>query len=97
MICVITSIMLSLSLAVLKSDSSNGVFGFTEATLFSTTSEGNGVSLLIDRTIGMFSSVDVAWEVRSLSGTIEGPIATDDFSPSSGVLTFDPNEAVKVT
>ena len=86
----------SLFFVVLKSDSSNGVFGFTQATLFTTTVEGSGVSLLIDRSIGLFSSVDVAWEVRSLNGTIEGPIASDDFSPSSGVVTFDPNESIKV-
>lgn len=82
--------------AVLKSDSSNGVFGFSQSTLSDTVMEGSNISLLIERSNGAFGSVLVNWDVRQVNSGLEGAIATEDFVPSSGVVNFEPGDVQKV-
>ena len=81
---------------MLKSDSSDGVFGFSQSTLSSTVMEGSNVTLLVDRSVGTFGSVMVYWEVRQTINGLEGAIAITDFLPSSGVVNFSPGETQKV-
>lgn len=80
-----------------KSDSSNGVFGFSSQSLSSTQVEGGNISLPIDRSIGTFGSVMVYWEVHTIINGLEGAIASEDFLPSSGVVTFAPGETQKAS
>ncbi len=70
-------------LNVLKSDSSNGVFGFDPSAVAVTTSEGTRLSLLITRTGGSFEGVYISWEARQ-----NGELASLDFEPSSGRVQF---------
>lgn len=70
-------------LNVLKSDFSNGVFGFQPSIVTMTTNEGAELSLLITRTGGAFEGVSVSWEARQ-----NGELADLDFAPSSGRVEF---------
>ena len=79
---------------VLKSDSSNGVFGFSTSSLLPmTTVEGSSVTVTIIRTRGTFSSVTVSWEVRN---TADGSLASDDFLSATGDVTFDEDDIEQV-
>lgn len=79
---------------VLKSDSSNGVFGFSTSSLLPmTTVEGSSVTVTIIRTRGTFSSVTVSWEVRN---TADESLATADFFSATGDVTFDEDDIEQV-
>ena len=80
-------------LTVLKSDSSNGVFGFDTASLSSSASEPGTLSLLVNREGGLFGAVSVAWEVyQQNDGVVSSLPATEDFSPPAGILEFEEGE-----
>ena len=76
------------SLAVLKSDAGNGVFGFDPFFLSNLISEPGNISLMVIRERGTFETVLIYWEVREQSE--EGNLASDDFLPASGYLEFLP-------
>ncbi len=71
------------TLNVLKSDFSNGVFGFEPSIVALTTNEGAELSLLITRTGGAFEGVSISWEARQ-----NGELANLDFDPSYGRVEF---------
>lgn len=73
-------------ITVLKSDSSNGIFGFVANSFASVISEPGMVSLSVNRLVGNFDSVVVTWEVREES---TGMVAMQDFSPASGSILFE--------
>lgn len=77
----------SASLTVLKSDSSNGVFGFDPSSVAMTTTEGMGLSLLVTRSEGLFGSVTVYWDVRQEVGGVT-ELANMDFDPASDQIIF---------
>ena len=77
----------SASLTVLKSDSSNGVFGFDPSSVAINTTEGMGLSLLVTRSEGLFSSVTVYWDIRQEVGGVT-ELANMDFAPASGQIIF---------
>lgn len=79
-------------ITVLKSDSSNGVFGFASGSLAGTIGEPGSISLTINRSNGMFGDVTVNWEVRETSS---GMIATQDFNPAAGSVEFEENESLQ--
>jgi G-protein coupled receptor 98 len=81
------------SINVLKSDSSNGVFGFTSGSLTSTIAEPGNVSLAVNRSGGEFGDVTVTWEVREASN---GLVATGDFSPATGTVEFQENNNLQM-
>lgn len=84
-------------LLVLKSDSSNGVFRISPASLYFSTTEGENIMVVITRSVGTFGSVVVSFEVRLVDGGSLGEIAVDDFQPSSGAVTFAQGETTKVS
>ena len=71
------------TLNILKSDSSNGVFGFDPSSVTMTTSEGARLSFLITRSEGTFGGVSVYWEIRQ-----SGVTASLDFAPYEGQVDF---------
>ena len=80
-------------LTILKSDSSNGIFGFDVASRSASASEPGTVSLLVNREGGLFGSVIVAWEVYQLNdGVVSSLPAMEDFNPVTGVLEFEEGE-----
>ena len=77
---------------VLKSDSSNGVFGFDSQSLTSTISEPGSLSLLVNRRGGTFSTVFIYWEVHQIvNGVISSSPASSDFDEATGRLEFAEN------
>lgn len=77
-------------ITVLKSDSSNGVFGFDSTPLAASIDEQVGmVTLSVNRSEGNFGSVSVSWEVRHVIGET---VATQDFDPASGRVVFEEGE-----
>ena len=80
-------------ITVLKSDSSNGVFGFTLGSLAGTIGEPGSITLTINRTEGMFGDVTVSWEVRETSS---GMVATQDFNPATGTVEFQENDSLQI-
>lgn len=77
------------TLTVLKSDASNGVYGFNLSSVSITTIEGMELSLLVTRSEGLFGSVTVYWDARQL---VDGIIASADFDPASGQITFSEDQ-----
>ena len=77
-------------LIVLKSDFSNGVFGYL-LTDSVTSIEGSVIHLTVTRDKGMHSNVRLSWEV-----TQEGKLASEDFEYSFGEILFKANETEKV-
>lgn len=77
------------TITVLKSDSSNGVFGFIPASVQSTIGEPGMVFLSVNRSGGNFDGVTVTWEVRDAGS---GLVATQDFNPATGRVAFDDGE-----
>lgn len=73
------------SITVLKSDSSNGVFGFSAEALSATIAEPGSTTLAVSRAQGDFGRVTVAWEVRAAS---TGMLAQQDFNPAMGSVEF---------
>ena len=82
---------------MLKSDSSNGVFALSPASLDFSTAEGEHITVVINRSVGTFSSVVVSFEVILVNGGTPGKIAMDDFQPSSGAVTFSQGQTVQVS
>ena len=83
----------SAQLTVLKSDSSNGVFGFDITSRTASASEPGTVSLLVNRERGLFGSVLVAWEVYQLNnGVVSTLPAMEDFDPVASILEFEEGE-----
>lgn len=79
----------SATLTVLKSDSSNGVFGFDPSSVSMTTTEGMGLSLLVTRSEGLFSTVTVYWSVQQeMGGVPNTELASMDFDPAFGQIVF---------
>lgn len=76
-------------ITVLKSDSSNGVFGFTSNSLANTIGEPGNITVAVNRSEGMFGDVTVTWEVRDMSS---GMVASQDFSPATGRIEFQEND-----
>ena len=90
--------MLAFDVSVLKSDSSNGVFALSPASLNFSTIEGENITVVMDRDVGTFGSVVVKLEVRHFfNGDILGEVAVDDFYPSSGEVTFTDGQTVEVS
>ena len=79
------------SFAVLKSDYSNGLFGFSSILPISS-EEGNNVTILVTRGRGLSSEVTVSWAVSMVGGES----AANDFKPTSGDLTFTENQTQEV-
>lgn len=80
------------TITVLKSDSSNGVFGFLSGSLSSSIGEPGSIALAVNRSEGNFGAVTVAWEVRE---TLTGIVATQDFNPATGRVVFQENEIIQ--
>ena len=78
---------------MLKSDAGNGVFAFDQDSLSSVISEPGGVSLLVNRERGLFSSVSLYWEIREVSTS---NLAVTDFDPASGELVFTEGDAQEI-
>ena len=77
-------------ITVLKSDSSNGVFGFDFVPLAISIDEKFGiVTLSVNRSEGNFGSVTVTWEVRS---EVSKMAAMQDFDPVTGQVAFEEEE-----
>ena len=76
---------------VLKSDYSNGVFGFAPVDIAPVSEENITVPILVSRERGVYSSVTVSWEV-----TLDGILADNDFVYSTGNITIEANETQKV-
>lgn len=76
-------------ITVLKSDSSNGIFGFVSDSLASTIGEPGSITLAVNRSEGQFGNVTVTWEVQDTSS---GMVATQDFSPATGYIEFQEND-----
>ena len=89
----IDSALNSALLTVLKSDSSNGIFGFNSDSRSASTSEPGTVSLLVNREGGLFGSVIVEWEIYQLNnGIVSSLPAMEDFNPAAGILEFEEGE-----
>ena len=82
------------TLTVLKSDYSNGVFGFEGPEFSLTSNESSSVQLTITRGRGLFGQVTVTWEVRDVTGQ---ELSVSDFDQVSGTFTFEPMETQKVS
>lgn len=80
-------------ITLLKSDFSNGLFGFASNSFFNELGEPGMVTLSVNRTLGRFDSAVVAWEVRE---AISGEIATQDFTPTTGLLQFEDGETLQM-
>jgi G-protein coupled receptor 98 len=80
-------------LTVLKSDYSNGVFGFDGPEFSLSRNESSPVSLRVTRGRGLFGQVTVTWEVRDRT-TQE--LAVSDFDQASGSFVFEPMENEKI-
>lgn len=81
----------SATITILKSDSSNGIFGFAD-TGVSIIGEPGNTTLSLNRSEGDSGSVTVAWEVRDAS---TGVLAQQDFSPARGVVDFAEGERLQ--
>ena len=81
----------TLIIIVLKSDYSNGLFGFGSTDSL-TADEGDVLNLPVTRERGVSSGVTVTWEV-----TVQGESADEDFEYSAGELFFAANETQKVS
>lgn len=80
-------------ITVLKSDSSNGVFGFDSVPLASSIDEELGMVILsVNRSEGNFGSVTVTWEVRPADNEMA---ALQDFDPATGQVLFEDGEIQK--
>ena len=80
----------SAQLTVLKSDGSNGVFGFDVDSRVASATEPGFVLLQVNRERGLFGSVLVAWEVyQVIDGVVSTLPAIEDFDPSAGILEFE--------
>ena len=79
------------SFAVLKSDYSNGLFGFSSILPISS-EEGNNVTILVTRGRGLSSEVTVSWAVSMVGGES----AANDLKPTSGDITFTENQTEEV-
>lgn len=77
------------TLNVLKSDMSNGVFGFDPSVVTIATTEGQMLSLPITRSGGAFEGVSVFWEI-----TQDGELANMDFDPPFGSVNFTEGQLV---
>ncbi len=73
-------------ITLLKSDSSNGIFGFASNSFSSVIDEPGMATLSVNRSRGTFDSVSVGWEVRE---AISGVVATQDFNPATGQVDFE--------
>ena len=83
----------SAQLTVLKSDGSNGVFGFDDASSSAIATEPGAVSLQVNREMGLFGAVLVAWEVYQVNNGVTSSLpATEDFDPVAGVVVFEEGE-----
>ena len=82
------------TLTVLKSDYSNGVFGFAGPEFSLTSNESSSVQLTITRGRGLFGQVTVTWDVRDTTGQ---ELSVSDFDQVSGTFTFEPMETEKVS
>lgn len=76
-------------ITLLKSDASNGIFGFASDSATSIIDEPGMATLAVNRSSGTFDRVTVAWEVREAAS---GVVATPDFSPVSGRIVFEDGE-----
>ena len=76
-------------ITLLKSDSSNGVFGFDPDSIASVIDEPGMVTLSVNRSRGNFDGVTVTWEVRE---AVRGVVAIEDFDPATGYITFEDGE-----
>ena len=87
----------SAQLTVLKSDGSNGVFGFDGDSRTASTSEPGTVSLTVNREEGAFDSVSVAWTIyQVIDGIASSLPAAEDFDPASGTLEFAEGERQQI-
>ncbi len=74
------------SIEVLKSDSSNGVFGISSPLTFPVLEEATGLlSVSVNRSAGTFGNVTVVWEVREV---VSMAVARGDFTSPTGSVTF---------
>ncbi len=78
---------------VLKSDSSNGMFGFDEDVTSSVIGEPGAIVLSVNRSEGTFDDVIVSWEVRVQATDM---IASEDFSPALGSVVFRDGETTQM-
>lgn len=81
------------TLTVLKSDFSNGVFGFRGPEFSLSAAERSPPELVIDRQEGLYGHVTVTWEIVN---TNTSTLATADFDQATGSLVFAPTESEKV-
>lgn len=79
-------------ITVLKSDSSNGIFGFTSDSGARVVGEPGMATLAVNRSGGNFDGVTVTWEVREASS---GLVATQDFNPATGRVVFGDGEELQ--
>ena len=77
-------------ITLLKSDSSNGLFGFASDSFSNVIDEPGMVILSVNRSRGNSDSVAVTWEVREAA---TGAIATQDFQPATGRIDFEDGDA----
>lgn len=69
---------------VLKSDDSNGVFSLGLSPLSST--EGSVIGVTVVRSTSTIGVVVVTW---SITDTVDGSLASDDFVDTTGNVTFN--------
>ena len=77
------------TITVLKSDSSNGVFGFVPLSDGMVIDEPGMASLAVNRSGGSFNDVTVTWEIREAE---TGEVAAQDFNPATGHISFGDGE-----
>jgi G-protein coupled receptor 98 len=75
---------ISMDIAVLKSDSSNGVFSLSGVAPVPV-DEGRNITVMVSRAVSTYGIVSVQWEVRTASS---GLLASDDFDPATGSAVF---------
>lgn len=82
---------------MLKSDNANGLFGFEGPCQPSATlEEGVVSSCVVKRDRGDSGFVDVAWEIEQVESDGSVAPSSEDFTNSSGVLSFGPGELRQV-
>ena len=81
------------TITVLKSDSSNGMFGFSTDSFRNSVGEPGNVTLSVNRSRGVFDEVTVTWEIRD---AITDQIAFQDFRPATGSIVFQDGQTQQV-
>ena len=80
---------------VLKSDGANGQFAFASSTCRASAMENQtNISFAVRRTIGLFGSVRVNWEIRQIDSS--NLVASNDFISAVGFVDFADGDNEKV-